>query len=257
MLEVGTISPNRYQPRKTFNKAKLEELVASCREKGVIQPVIVRAVAEGHYELIAGERRLRAATAAGMETIPAIVKDVTDRGMLELSLIENIQRDDLNSLEEALAYRQLMDEFGLTQEKLAQEVGKDRATIANTVRLLGLPQEVRKELMSNRISRGHAMALLSLKNGDEQVRLCRRVAHEGLSVRETEALIKRTLTNQPTRRKAGRKSVEDTAVEEKLQRFFGTKVHLKKHRVGGKVEIEYYSDEDLERFLSLLNISLD
>ncbi len=255
-LRLQTISPNRYQPRKHFDEAKLEELVASLGERGVIQPVIVRSI-EGGYELIAGERRLEAAKRAGMESIPAIVRNVTDREMLEISLIENIQRDDLNALEEASAYKQLMDEFGLTQEKLAEDVGKDRATIANTVRLLRLPKEVQEELGHDRISRGHAIALLGLGNRNQQVKLCRKIVRQGLSVRETEVLIKRTLTTMPRRQLVVRKSPELAAIEEKLQQFFGTRVHVKKHRAGGRVEIEYYSDEDLERFLNLLGIKLD
>jgi ParB family chromosome partitioning protein len=255
-LGIQTISPNRYQPRKNFDEAKLEELAASLRERGIIQPVIVRS-AEGGYELVAGERRLEAAKRVGMDSIPAIVRKVTDREMLELSLIENIQRDDLNALEEAFAYKQLMEEFGLTQEKLAEEVGKDRATIANTVRLLKLPEEVCRELGHDRISRGHAIALLGLENGNQQGKLCRRIVREGLSVRETEVLVKRTLTTTSKRRLVIRKSPELAAIEEKLQQFFGTRVNVKRHRAGGKVEIEYYSDEDLERFLNLLGIKLD
>ncbi len=255
-LRVNAISPNQYQPRKSFDEAKLAELVASLRERGVIQPVIVRP-AEGGYELVAGERRLQAAKRAGMDTIPAIVRNVTDRGMLELSLIENIQRDDLNPLEEASAYKRLMDEFGLSQEKLAVEVGKDRATIANTIRLLRLPKEVQEELRRGRISRGHALAVLGLADIAGQVKLCKRIVKQGLSVRETEVLVKRALRGKPQRIPVSRKSHELLAIEERLQQFFGTKIRLRKRRAGGKIEIEYYSEEDLDRFLSLLGIELD
>ena len=255
-LRIEAVSPNRYQPRKSFDEAKLAELVASLRERGVIQPVIVKSV-EGGYELIAGERRLEAAKRAGMDSIPAIVRNVTGKEMLELSLIENIQRDDLNPLEEASAYKQLMEEFDLTQEKLAEEVGKDRVTIANTTRLLRLPKEVQDELRNNRISRGHAITLLGLEAKDEQVKLCRKIVRQGLSVRETEVLVKRGLTTKPRKRVVVGKSSELLAIEEKLQRFFGTRVHLRRDRRGGRIEIEYYSDEDLERFLNLLGIKLD
>ncbi len=255
-LRIESISPNRYQPRKDFDEAKLQELVASLRERGVIQPLTVRP-AEGGYELITGERRLEAAKGAGMETVPAIVRSVTDREMLEISLIENIQRDDLNPLEEASGYKQLMEEFGLTQEKLADEVGKDRATVANTVRLLRLAQEVQEELRHNRISRGHAISLLGLGDRNEQVRLCRRIVKQGLSVRETEVLVKRALRAHPERRRAVRKPAELLAIQEKLQHFFGTRVKLTKRGEGGRIEIEYYSEEDLERFLKLLDIKSD
>lgn len=252
-LDIRTLSPNRYQPRKNFDEGKLEELAASIREKGVIQPVVVRSVAGG-YELIAGERRLQAAKMLGMTSIPAIVRSVTDKEMLELSLIENIQRDDLNPLEEAASYQQLMEEFGLTQEKLAEEVGKNRASVANTIRLLRLPEEVRKELLHNKISRGHAIALLSLRDTDVQVKLCRRIIQQRLSVRETEVLVKRGLRADYKKRFPSAKSPQLVAIEEKLQRFFGTRVNLKEYKTGGRMDVEYYSDEDLQRILDLLGI---
>ena len=255
-LRIEAISPNRYQPRKDFDEAKLQELVASLRERGVIQPLTVRP-AEGGYELITGERRLEAAKRAGMESVPAIVRSVTEREMLELSLIENIQRDDLNPLEEASGYKQLMEEFGLTQEKLADQVGKDRATVANTVRLLRLPKEAQEELRHNRISRGHAISLLGLGDRNEQVRLCRRIVKQGLSVRETDVLVKRALRAHPERRRAVKKSPELLAIQEKLQHFFGTRVKLTKRGECGRIEIEYYSEDDLERFLNLLGIEFD
>ncbi len=255
-LPIEAISPNRYQPRKDFDDAKLQELVASLRERGVIQPLTVRP-AEGGYELITGERRLEASKRAGMETVPAIVRDVTDREMLELSLIENIQRDDLNPLEEASAYKRLMDEFGLGQGELAEDLGKDRTTIANTIRLLRLPKQVQEELRRSRISRGHAVALMGLGDGNEQVGLCRKIVKRGLSVRETEVLVRRALRGTPRRIPAVGKAAELLAIEEKLQQFFGTRVQLRKRRAGGRIEIDYYSGEDLERFLGLLGIRLD
>ena len=255
-LSIEMISPNRYQPRKRFDEEKLEELAVSLREKGVIEPVIVRATEEG-YELIAGERRLQAAKRLRMSTIPAVVRIATDREMLELSLIENLQRDDLNPLEEASSYQRLMGEFGLTQEKLSDELGKNRASVANTLRLLKLPGEVQDMLLEDQISRGHAIALLSLKNANRQVKLCRRIVRRRLSVRETEVLVKRALTPEPARKASPGKSLEFVAIEERLQRFFGTRVNIKKRRAGGRIEVDYYSDEDLERILDLLRAKAD
>ena len=252
-LEIEAISENRYQPRVSFDEAKLEELANSLREKGVIQPVIVRVKEEG-YELIAGERRLQAAKIAGMKTVPAIVRSVNDREMLEISLVENIQRDDLNSLEEAAAYRQLIDEFGLTQEGVAEEVGKDRATVANTIRLLNLSEEVQGEIRKNKISRGPGIVLLGVADRNEQVRFCMEIVRRGLSVRESEVLVTRALTRHRRRTSAARKSPEIAAIEEKLQHFFGTRVYLKNFKKGGRIEIEYYSDEDLNRVLELLGV---
>lgn len=255
-LGIQEISPNPYQPRKKFDEGKLEELVASLRKKGIIQPVVVRSV-EGGYELIAGERRLQAAKKLGMSHIPAIVKSATDREMLEMSLVENLQRDDLNPLEEAMSCQQLIQEFGLTQEKVAEELGKNRASVANTLRLLKLPSEVKEELLRDRISRGHAIALLGLDNATEQMRLCRRIIRQKLSVRETEALAKRTLTPGHVRKHMTRTSPEIVALEEKLQRFLGTRVTLKKHKAGGRIEVHFYSDEDLDRILDLLCVRPD
>lgn len=255
-LDIETISPNRYQPRKRFNEERLEELAASLREKGVIEPVIVRVTKEG-YELIAGERRLQAAKRAGMSTIPAVVRIATDREMLELSLIENLQRDDLNPLEEALSYQRLMEEFELTQEKLSEELGKNRASVANTLRLLKLPGEVQNMLLEDQISRGHAIALLSLKNADQQLKLCRRTVRQSLSVRETEVLVKRALTPESAKKPVPVKLPEFAAIEERLQRFFGTRVNIRKRRAGGRIEVDYYSDDDLERILALLRAEAD
>lgn len=255
-LSIEMISPNRYQPRKRFDEEKLEELAASLREKGVIEPVIVRAT-EGGYELIAGERRLQAAKRLRMSTIPAVVRIATDREMLELSLIENLQRDDLNPLEEASSYQRLMGEFGLTQEKLSDELGKNRASVANTLRLLNLPVEVQDMLLEDQISRGHAIALLSLKNANWQRKLCRRIVRQRLSVRETEVLVKRALTPESAKKPAPAKLPEFVAIEERLQRFFGTRVNIRKRRAGGRIEVDYYSDEDLERILDLLRAKAD
>lgn len=239
-----------------FDEEKLEELVASVREKGVIEPVIVRAT-KGGYELIAGERRLQAAKRLGMGTIPAVVRTATDREMLELSLIENLQRDDLNPLEEASSYQRLMGEFELTQEELSVELGKNRVSVANTLRLLKLPGEAQDMLLEGRISRGHAIALLGMKNADEQAKLCHRIVLQGLSVRETEVLVKRALTPEPAKKSVPVKLPEFVVIEERLQRFFGTRVNIRKRRAGGRIEVDYYSDDDLERILDLLRAETD
>ena len=252
-LSVEEIRPNRYQPRSEFDEDKINELAESLREKGLIQPVVVRSV-EGGYELIAGERRLRAVKKIGMERIPAIVRTIDEKEMLELSLIENLHRDDLNPLEEAIAYGQLMGKYGLTQEKLAEELGKNRASVANTLRLLKLPEEVREAVLCDRISRGHAIALLGLGNPDEQIKMCEKIIRQKLTVREAEVLVKRALTTTRRKSPVDKKPHEIIDVEEKLQQVLGTRVNIRKYRAGGRIEIQYYSDDDLNRILSLLNI---
>ncbi len=252
-LPVDEIVPNRYQPRRDFDEGKINELAESLQKNGLIQPVVVRSVESG-YELIAGERRLRAVKKIGMERIPAIVRTTDEKEMLELSLIENLHRDDLNSLEEAIAYERLVEEYGLTQEKLGEELGKSRASVANTLRLLKLPEEVREMVLCGRISRGHAVALLGLDNPGEQVKLCQKIIQQKLSVRETEVLVKRALTTSRGKPRVDRKPHEIIDVEEKLQQILGTRVNIRKYRAGGRIEIQYYSDDDLNRILSLLSI---
>lgn len=254
-LPVNEIVPNRYQPRRDFDDGKINELAESLRKNGLIQPVVVRSVESG-YELIAGERRLRAVKKIGMERIPAIVRTTDEKEMLELSLIENLHRDDLNPLEEAIAYERLVEEYGLTQEKLGEELGKSRASVANTLRLLKLPEEVREMVLCGRISRGHAVALLGLDNPGEQVKLCQKIIQQKLSVRETEVLVKRALTTTRGKPRVDRKPHEIIDVEEKLQQILGTRVNIRRYRAGGRIEIQYYSDDDLNRILSLLCIKL-
>ncbi len=255
-IEIRKIAPNPYQPRKAFDQEKLEELADSFRENGIIQPVILRPAGEG-YQLVAGERRFQAAKIAGMDKVPAIIKDVPDIKMLEISLIENIQRDDLNPLEEAESYRRLMDEFGLRQEDVAGVIGKSRTSVANTIRLLNLNEEVKSEIVKGRLSRGHALALLSLESRLEQAKLGRKIVSEGLSVRETELLIKRGLRYKGRSKQKQSKPPELVTIEEKLQLVFGTRVNVKQFKTGGKIEIEYYTNDDFERILNALNITLD
>jgi ParB family chromosome partitioning protein len=245
-IELDKIVPNEYQPRKVFDDEKLKELAASIKEQGVIQPVIVHRAGSG-YELIAGERRWRASRLAGLKTIPALVKEATKRELLEMALIENIQREDLNPLEAAEAYKRLQDEFKLTQEDLARRVGKERSTVTNFLRLLGLPKEVKHDLATGALSMGHAKALLSLERVRDQVQAALMIVKKGLSVREAEALASR-LKNPPKEKKA-RLSHELKAVEEKLKKALGTKVSISAKSNGGRIVIEYYSPEELDRIL--------
>ncbi len=266
-LKLNEIRPNRYQPREKFAKAQMEELVSSVREKGVVQPVLVRwqpskTAGAGGYELIAGERRLRAAREAGLEKIPAIIRDTSDREMLELSLLENIQREDLNPIEEAEALRRLLEEFELTQEELARRLGKERSTMANTLRLLNLPPEVKREVREGALSAGHARALLALPDEKEQKRLVAHIKQRTLSVRETEKLVeslKGALSVKKRKRglfpQEKKKDPQLQAVESKLCQLFGTQVVMRPRGRGGWIQITYYSVEDLERLLEIFRLN--
>ncbi len=245
-IELDKIIPNDYQPRKVFDDEKLKELAASIKEQGVIQPIIVHK-AGGGYQLIAGERRWRASRLAGLKTIPALVKEATKRELLEMALIENIQREDLNPLEAAEAYKRLQDEFKLTQEDLARRVGKERSTITNFLRLLGLPKEIKHDLSSGALSMGHAKALLSLDRVRDQLQAAASIVKKGLSVREAEALA-HGLKNPPKEKKT-RQNQELKSVEEKLRKSLGTKVSITSKSKGGRIVIEYYSSEELDRIL--------
>ncbi|MDA8422477.1 MAG: ParB/RepB/Spo0J family partition protein [Nitrospiraceae bacterium] len=245
-IELDKIIPNDYQPRKVFDDEKLKELAASIKEQGVIQPIIVHK-AGGGFQLIAGERRWRASRLAGLKTIPALVKEATKRELLEMALIENIQREDLNPLEAAEAYKRLQDEFKLTQEDLARRVGKERSTVTNFLRLLGLPKELKHDLSSGALSMGHAKALLSLDRVRDQLQAAASIVKKGLSVREAEALA-HGLKNPPKEKKT-RPNQELKSVEEKLKKSLGTKVSITSKSKGGRIVIEYYSPEELDRIL--------
>lgn len=252
MLRTDQIRTNQYQPRTTVNDTALEELKASIRRQGVIEPVIVRPIAHGTYELVAGERRFRASQALDIKEVPAIVKSLSDKEALEFSLIENVQREDLNPLEEGRGYARLLDEFGYTQEDIAAAVGKDRATIANVLRLLTLPDEIRQGLLDGAISMGHARALLSIEDRARQSALYRKAAKEGLSVRQVEALV---VTYAPAKRRRARRSGADPqlqAIEDDLRRALGTKVSVVPRKKGGRIIIEYFSAEDFTRILQAL-----
>ena len=248
-LPVDAIRPNDEQPRTRFSEETLKELAASLRQHGVVQPVVVRALAGGGYGLIAGERRLRAAKLAGLETIPAIVRDVDETGALELALVENLQREDLNPIDEARGYEALMEVAGLAQADVADRVGKDRSTVANAVRLLDLDPEVQELVSSGTLSAGHGRALLAVRAVEEQRGLAKRAAAKGLSVREVEALARGAVHRRkaPRRRRTSDPALREW--EERLQRVLGTLVRIESLGSEGTIRIEYYSQEDLERIL--------
>lgn len=254
-IDVNLIKPCKYQPRTEFNPEKLQELVNSIKEKGVVQPILVKQIND-KYELIAGERRLRAVKEAGFEKIPAIIKDVNDEEMLEISLMENLQREELNPIDEAKAYYRLITEFNLTQELLTKKIGKERSTIANSLRLLKLPKEIQEYVSRGTISSGHARAILGLKNEFQQIILCQKIINKGLSVREAENLATQE-KKYIKQRKSKKKDTQISSIEEKIKEKLGTQVKIIKRRKKSILEIEFYSDDDLERILALLNIEID
>lgn len=249
---IDEISPNRLQPRKFFDDEKLEELVLSIRENGVLQPVIVQKGENNLYELVVGERRWRASKKAGLNKIPAIIREVSDAQSLEIAIIENIHRQDLNPIEEAEAYSRLADEFGLTQEKLARRLGKNRPTIANTLRLLKLPQGVKEDMIAGRLSMGHARALLGLESAKDIEILRREVLQKDLSVRQTEARVRQMKTPPPEKAPERKKDIFLKSLETDLGRKLGTKVEIAPQKKGGKVVITYYSNDDLERIRGMI-----
>lgn len=252
-IPVSAIQPNPYQPRRNFDEEGLQELAGSIREKGVLQPITVRDIDQG-FELVAGERRWRAAQIAGLREIPALIRELSDREVMEIALIENLQREDLNPIEEAEAYQVLMREFELTQEEVAKVVGKGRPTIANRLRLLRLPEIVRQWVGGGELSPGHAKILLML--GEEQaVELGRRCVNEGWSVRQLEEHLQTKKTNAARSRKSPRLAQQNCLlreVEERLEGVLGTKVKIKDRQGKGKIEVEYYSTEELNRILEMI-----
>lgn len=251
-LAVEKIRPGPFQARQEFDAAALSELAASIKAHGVMQPVVVRPLGDDQYELIIGERRWRACQQAGIKTIPAVIRRVDDLTSSEMMLVENLQREDLNPLEEALAYRRLVDEFHLTQEEIAARVGKSRPRVANTMRLLQLPQEVQDLLAKGVLSAGHGKALLGLESPEQQRALAREIADRGLSVRETEKAVRRLLragTGPARARKETPSGPELAEAESRLRQLLGTKVKIKAGPRGGKIEIEFYSKDELDRLL--------
>lgn len=257
-LEINLITANPYQPRREFSNEKLTELADSIRIHGIIQPLLVREF-DGKYQLIAGERRLRAAKLAGLTEVPVVIKEMSEQSMMEVAIVENIQRENLNPIEEAEAFRRLMNEFYLTQDDIAKKVGKSRPAIANTLRLLNLPKEVQSDLGSGTLTMGHARALLGLRTPEEQKHIWAQIQMQQLSVRETEELIRKL--NEPpavsreTKTKINNISDKDPniqLVEEELQQMLGTKVTIREKGKGGKIEIDYYSTEEFERICEKL-----
>lgn len=254
-IDIHLITPNPEQPRKGFTEKALNELEQSIRENGIVQPIVVRRKGNS-YEIVAGERRWRAAQRAGLKTIPAAVKDVSDDKLLELALIENIQRQELNPIEEAAAYRKLIDSVGLTQEAVAQRVGKERTLIATTLRLLKLPDDIQKLIEEDKLSSGHGRALLMTDDPSKQRRIARMAVDKSMSVRETERAVKQASTSQLTEDKGVISTADPnwTAAETKLRRLLSTGVKIKKNTKGkgGKIEIEFYTEQDLDRVYQLL-----
>ena len=250
MIPVTQIQPNRYQPRKTFVEEELRELVESIKRHGILQPVLVRRKSEDRYELIAGERRFRAATLAQLPAVPAVIRKSSDEESTILSLIENIQRSNLNPVEEAKAYRRLIDEFGVTQEAVAERVGRDRASVANICRMLSLPTEVQGMVASGQLTLGHAKVILGKKNAEDQLTLAKRIVRDQLSVRQVEQLVKQGSRKARSRRTAGNPLHAD--VEDRLRKHLGTKVVIRSRRQKGELVLTYYSQEDLTRIVDVI-----
>jgi len=249
-LDIDLLTPNPRQPRSQIDEARLDELSQSIRANGVIQPILVRRIGE-RYEIVAGERRWRAAQHAGLLKVPVTVRDVPDEKLLEIALVENIQREDLNPIEEAQAYRRLSDDLHLTQEEIAIAVGKDRATVANFIRLLRLPAETQNELASGALTTGHARALLALPDDVAQRRVARVVIAGGLSVRETEALVRRDTTPTPVA-PPPKADPNTRAAEDRLKLALGTRVRIIRKRKGGRIEVDFGDEEELQRIFEML-----
>ena len=253
-LPISQVEPSLKQPRKRFEEDSLQDLADSIRANGIIQPLTVRRLSSGYYQIIAGERRWRAAKLAGLTEVPAVILEADDRKVMELALIENLQREDLNPIEEAGGYKSLMEDYGLTQEEAARRVGKSRSAVANALRLLALPDPVRQLLEEGKLSAGHARAILSVPSGEAQMKLAKKVVADGLSVRQTEALAKRLGEGARTAppQKADDLSIYDRAAEKDLGARLGRKVHIVRGKRKGKIELEYYNSDDLNALLDLL-----
>lgn len=254
-LKITQIEPNKNQPRRNFDSEKLDILAESIKEHGLIQPITVTKNDNGLYTIVAGERRWRAAKRAGLTTIPSVIKDYSKQTVTEVALIENLQREDLNPIEEALGYKSLIDEYHLTQEEISKRIGKSRSSIANSLRLLSLEEEFQKYIISGEISEGHARAILSLEGSVLREFLLNRIIEEGLNVRQAEKLAK-DLQKVKEEKKAPPSAydIEIERIKNRLEQSFGTKVNIKHGNKKGKIEIEYYGNDDLERILSYFNI---
>ncbi len=253
VISLNLIKNNDDQPRKSFDDEKIAELAQSIKEHGIIQPIILNKK-DDYYVIVAGERRWRAAKLLGLKEVPAIVMELTDKNILEISLIENIQRQDLNPIEEALAYKKLLSDFNLTQEELSKRVGKSRVAITNVIRLTGLSETVKQYLIDEVITEGHGRALLAIEDPKLQCEIAQKVIDEKLSVRELERLIKLSKSDKPEKKKVREINPYYKDVTDRLQNYFGTKVNISNKNNKGKIEIEYYSEEDLQRILEIINL---
>lgn len=257
LIPINKIKSDEKQPRKLFDSEKIAELAESIKTHGIIQPLILRRHMEDQYIIVAGERRWRAAKMAGVKEIPAVIMELSDRDILEISLIENIQREDLNPIEEALAYRKLLNEFKITQDELSKRIGKSRVAIANTIRLTNLDERVQQYIIESILTEGHGRVLLAISDKQKQYELAQQVIDEKLSVRELERLIKR-INEEEEKEKVVWSSDELNPyykeIKNQLQNYFGTKVNVSNRKNKGKIEIEYYSEEDLQRILDIMNI---
>lgn len=252
-IKLSELRPNPYQPRKVFEPEAIEELKTSILHHGILQPIIVRKSSIKGYEIVVGERRYRASKAAGIKVIPAVVRELTEDQMMEIALIENLQREDLNPLEEAKAYQKLMEHLQVTQEELSKKLGKSRPHIANHVRLLQLPQLAQEFIAEGKLSMGHGRALLGLKHKEKLTATIQKVINEKLSVRQLEELVQNL--NKNVSRETISKKPQSPFIREKesvLKEYFGTNVHIKKGKKKGKIEIEFFSDDDLNRILQLI-----
>ena len=256
LCPIEELKPHDQQPRKNFDDAKMNELIASVREKGIIQPLVVRRQ-QDHYQIIAGERRWRAAQKASLHEVPVVIQDVSEDTAYEIAIIENIQREDLNPIEEAEAYRQLIERFDLTQDEASKRVGKDRSSVANSLRLLRLPAAVREDVVVGTLTMGHARALLALDDDQDILEARQQLLRKKLSVRETEALVRKikNFTHNPKKISKPQPDPELQSLAEELQRFLGTQVKIQPKKKGGKIEISYFTATDLDRLMELLGIS--
>jgi ParB family transcriptional regulator, chromosome partitioning protein len=250
-IDINEISPNEEQPRKNFDEEKIVKLSESIKEHGIIQPILV--IKDGsYYKIIAGERRWRAARLAGLKKVPIIEKELSDREVMEVSLIENLQREDLNPVEEAIAYKKLIDEFKMTQEEIANRIGKSRPAIANSLRLLNLDERLINYLMDGTISEGHGKIIAGVEDKQIQYEIAKKIIDEGLNVRQTEKIIKSFLDNKVSKKAKTKKDIYIKDIEDRLKSILGTKVTINKGRKKGKIEIEYYSEDDLQRIINHL-----
>ena len=258
-ISINKIKSDSDQPRKAFDSEKIVELTESIKTHGILQPLILRKESQDQYIIVAGERRWRAAKMAGLQEVPAIIMDLSDRDILEISLIENIQRQDLNPIEEAMAYKKLLNDFKITQEELSKRIGKSRVAISNTIRLINLDSRVQQYLIEGIISEGHGKALLAIENADLQCEIAQQVIDEKLSVRQLEKLVKKINESKNEQeidnsRNSNNINPYYKEIRDQLQNYFGTKVNISNKKNKGKIEIEYYSEDDLQRILDIINI---